>query len=79
MESQLLREVEYLKYAVQQGEKQYQISKDSIELINVKCHDIKYKLDALSAQGESARRRIKGIARQYIILRFEKRYGQQPS
>lgn len=51
VESQLLREVEYLKYAVQQGEKQYQISKDSIELINVKCHDIKYKLDALSAQG----------------------------
>lgn len=51
MESHLLREVEYLKYAVQQGEKQYQISKDSIELINIKCHDIKYKLDALSAQG----------------------------
>lgn len=51
IESQLLREVEYLKYAVQQGEKQYQMSKDSIELINVKCHDIKYKLDALSAQG----------------------------
>ncbi len=61
MESQLLKEVEYLKYAVQQGEKQYQISKDSIELINVKCHDIKYKLDALSAQGTMRAEELKEL------------------
>lgn len=51
MERELLREVEYLKYSVRQGERQYRISKDTIDLINVKCHDIKYKLDAAMAQG----------------------------
>lgn len=51
VENELLQEVEYLKYSIRQSERQYQISKDSIERINIKCHDIKYKLDALTAQG----------------------------
>lgn len=50
VENKLLQELEYLKYTVRQGEMQYRISKDSIERINIKCHDIKYKLDALAAQ-----------------------------
>lgn len=50
VENELLQEVEYLKYAIRQSERQYQISKDTIELINVKCHDIKYKLNAFAAQ-----------------------------
>jgi len=48
-ERDLKREVEYLQYAIRQGEKQYEISKDTIDLINVKCHDIKYKINALLA------------------------------
>lgn len=51
VEHELQQEVEYLKYTIRQGERQYQMSKDSIELINIKCHDIKYKLDALAASG----------------------------
>ena len=51
VENELLKEVEYLKHTIRQGERQYKMSKDSIELINIKCHDIKYKLDALTAQG----------------------------
>lgn len=51
VENKLMREVEYLKYAVRQSEKQYGISKDTIDLINIKCHDIKYKINALTAQG----------------------------
>ena len=50
VENELLQEVEYLKYAIRQSEWQYQISKDTIEMINVKCHDIKYKLNAFAAQ-----------------------------
>lgn len=50
VENELLQEVEYLKYAIRQSEKQYQISKDTIDMINVKCHDIKYKLNAFAAQ-----------------------------
>lgn len=47
----LLQTVERLQHAIRQSEQQYHISKDTIKMINIKCHDIKYKLDA--AVGES--------------------------
>ena len=49
------QELEYLQHAVHQSERQYEISRDTIDLINVKCHDIRYKLGALAAQGEHMR------------------------
>ncbi len=49
--NELSREVEYLKYAIRQSERQYRISKDTIDLINIKCHDIRYKLGMLAARG----------------------------
>ena len=52
---ELQQEVEYLQHAVHQSELQYEISRDTIDLINVKCHDIRYKLGALAAQGEQVR------------------------
>lgn len=52
---ELRQELEYLQHAVHQSELQYEISRDTIDLINVKCHDIRYKLGALAAQGESMR------------------------
>ena len=52
---ELRQEVEYLQHAVHQSERQYEISRDTIDLINVKCHDIRYKLGALAAQGERMR------------------------
>ncbi|MBM6938527.1 hypothetical protein H7U37_08330 [Pseudoflavonifractor phocaeensis] len=48
---ELRQEVEYLQHAIRQSERQYEISRDTIELINVKCHDIRYKLGSLAAQG----------------------------
>ncbi len=48
---ELEQEVEYLHHAIRQSERQYEISRDTIELINIKCHDIRYKLQALAAQG----------------------------
>lgn len=48
---ELQQEVEYLQYAVHQSELQYEISRDTIDLINIKCHDIRYKLGTLAAQG----------------------------
>lgn len=51
VERDLRQEVEYLQHAVRQAERQYEISKDTIDLINVKCHDIKYKLGALLSEG----------------------------
>lgn len=52
---ELQQEVAYLQHAVHQSELQYEISRDTIDLINVKCHDIRYKLGALAAQGEQMR------------------------
>lgn len=46
----LLQTVEHLQHAIRQSEQQYHISKDTIKMINVKCHDIKYKLDAAVVQ-----------------------------
>lgn len=50
VENRLMREVEYLKRAVHQSEKQYEISKDMIDIINVKCHDIRYRLSSLVSE-----------------------------
>ncbi len=47
VERELLQEVAYLKYSIKQGQRQYEISKDTIDLINVKIHDIKYKINAV--------------------------------
>lgn len=52
---ELRQEVEYLQHAVHQSELQYEISKDTIDLINIKCHDIRYKLGTLAARGEQMR------------------------
>ena len=51
VERHLRREVDYLQYAIRQGEKQYEISKDTIDMINIKCHDIKYKVNSLVNRG----------------------------
>ncbi len=49
----LQRDVEQLRHAIRQSEQQYRISKDTIDMINIKCHDIKYKLDAAIKDGAS--------------------------
>ncbi len=52
-EKKLQKEVEYLEHAIKQSELQYQISKDTIDRVNIKCHDIKYKIQsALSKDGQ---------------------------
>ena len=45
-EDNLKQEVRYLQHVIRQGEKQYEISKETINMINIKCHDIKYKLQS---------------------------------
>lgn len=51
-------ELDYMRHAARQKEKQYEISKDTIELINVKCHDMRHKVKAMldsEAQGKLAK------------------------
>ena len=49
VENRLEKEVEYLEHTIKQSKQQYEISKDTIEMINVKCHDIKYQIRSLAA------------------------------
>ena len=42
----LKNKVDYLQHTIRASQRQYEISKDTINLINIKCHDIKYKIEA---------------------------------
>ena len=48
---ELAQEVEYLQHTIRQSQRQYEISRDTIERINIKCHDIKYQIASLAVQG----------------------------
>lgn len=48
---ELAQEVEYLQHTIHQSQRQYEISRDTIERINIKCHDIKYQIASLAVQG----------------------------
>ncbi len=43
----LIIERNLLEHLLSEKDKQYQISKNNIELIQIKCHDLKYQLEAL--------------------------------
>ena len=59
---ELQEELSYLQYEMRQREQQYEISKDTIDLINVKCHDIKYKLGSLLAgQGQGSENAVSDL------------------
>ena len=49
-ERELKQEVAYLTHSIKQGQRQYEISKDTMDLINVKIHDIKYKINSVLAE-----------------------------
>lgn len=61
VERKLQREVEFLKHAVHQSERQYEISRDTIDLINIKCHDIKYKLDTIAFNNGVSRAAVEDL------------------
>ena len=60
-QGQLEKEVEYLEYTIRQSKKQYEISKDTIEMINVKVHDMKYYCNSLASQGEVSQETLKKL------------------
>lgn len=64
----LKQHIEHLEYVVRQSEKQYNISKETMELIHIKFHDIHYKLNALAADMDTPARQIVDDLRQSIAL-----------
>ena len=49
----LREELKYLQYNAAKMKQQYEISKDTIEQINIKCHDMRHKVRGMLAGGTS--------------------------
>lgn len=46
------REAESIQLLLQQGRKQYELSKDSIERVNIKCHDLRHQIRQFRQAGQ---------------------------
>ena len=55
------QELEYLQHAIDQGRWQYEMNKDIVDMINIKCHDIKYRISTLASSGKIAEEAIKDL------------------
>jgi len=60
-ENHLTNEVEYLEHTIKQSKQQYEISKDTIDMINIKCHDIKYQIRSLASTGNFNQEELKKL------------------
>ena len=54
LQKSLEAELEVVRQMRRQEQKQYEISKETIDLINVKCHDMKHQIRAISRQAAIA-------------------------
>ena len=64
----LNREKEIVRQLLYERKKQYQLSKENIEIINHKCHDMKHQLHALKkAESEEVRRYIDEVEDSIMI------------
>ena len=77
MESRLEKEVEYLEHTIKQSKQQYEISKDTIEMINVKCHDIKYQIRSLASSGNISEDELKKLENSVQIYDSKFETGNQ--
>ena len=77
VESRLEKEVEYLEHTIKQSKQQYEISKDTIEMINVKCHDIKYQIRSLASSGNISEEEIKQLENSIKIYDSKFETGNQ--
>ncbi len=57
----LKRDLEITNHILQQERKQYQISKENIDLINRKCHDMKYQIGQIVAEGGAGGKTVREI------------------
>ena len=65
---ELRQEVDQLQHVLHQGRRQYEMARDTIEMINVKCHDIRYRLSSLAAQdGKVGRQAVEDLQKSISI------------
>ncbi|SCP98674.1 ATP-binding protein [Anaerobium acetethylicum] len=66
--STLNREKEIVKQLLHERQKQYRLSKENIEMINHKCHDLKHQIQALKeAKSEELERYIEEVEESIMI------------
>ena len=61
------QEVEYISEALKQAKIQYQQQKENINLINVKCHDIKYQISLYALQGGMDKKTVDELEKMIFI------------
>lgn len=58
----LKQDLEVVKRLWEQDRKQYEISRENIDIINIKCHDLRFRLQSLrTAEGEVSREELEEI------------------
>lgn len=58
----LKRDLAVVKRLWEQDRKQYEISRENIDIINIKCHDLRFRLQSLrTAEGEASREELEEI------------------
>lgn len=62
----------------QQDRRQYEMAKENIELINIKCHDLKHKLRALGTGGGASAAEIKEMEKCIAIYDSKINTGSEP-
>ena len=77
VENRLEKEVEYLEHTIKQSKQQYEISKDTIEMINIKCHDIKYQIRSLANNGKVSESDLKELEQSVTIYDSKFETGNQ--
>jgi len=50
---EMKQEIEFLQHTIEQGGRQYEMRKDIVDMVNMRVHDIKYRINALLAENGS--------------------------
>lgn len=75
----LLMEMGALERSAAERERQYELSRDRIEAINIKCHDIKHQIHSLGQDGRAIDPgALKAVARDISIYDSDVRTGNEP-
>lgn len=69
----LRNELDITQYLLREKERQYKLSKDNIELINLKCHDLRHQIRSISAKNALTDDAVREIERAISIYDAEVR------
>lgn len=78
-EKEVRQEIQDIQYLIDAKSSYYQVSKESIDLINMKCHDIKKQIQSMtSLEDEMLRERLKDVESSIEIYNAVAKTGNSP-